>query len=190
MDKKDIYEHLAKIYLDASSKTSKKKKKSKAYPNLFRNLFISTSTVVLVLVISLVFSFSKHRGFGSETALVLLPDAAKINFNFDPAKKEIFSMDLKNLNLGMYKALAFAIKNVNPNNKISLRVEFTNTFKERSEVYVRDIPGKWHDYKINLWEFKNIRDWSEMTKLFFAVEEWNTKENSGVLYLDNVRVLK
>ena len=34
MDKKDIYEHLAKIYLDASSN---KKKKSAAQPRIFKN---------------------------------------------------------------------------------------------------------------------------------------------------------
>ena len=46
MDKKDIYEHLAKIYLDASSN---KKKKSAAQPGIFKNLFIVSIVFIVAL---------------------------------------------------------------------------------------------------------------------------------------------
>ncbi|MCX5700167.1 MAG: hypothetical protein NTZ63_01295 [Candidatus Omnitrophica bacterium] len=187
MDKKDIYEHLAKIYLDASSK---KKKKNKAYPRLFKNLFIISIFLVVGLGSTLATSLFKKNGLSSEIALVLQNDASKINFNFNPAKKETFTINLNKLNVGRFKSLAFAVKNVHPSEKISLRVEFTNAFKEKSEIYVKDLSGKWQDYKINLSEFKTIRDWSELSSLTFSVEEWNATAKSGVLYIDNIRLLK
>jgi len=187
MDKKDIYEHLAKIYLDASSK---KKKKSKDYAQVFKNLFLVSIICVLGLSLSLAFGFKKGKSVDSETALVMLADAAKINFDFDPAKKEIFTINLNNLSLSRFKALGFAVKRANYQDKISLRVEFTTSFREKSEVYVRDIPHTWQDYKINFSSFNSISDWSEIKALSFAVEEWNTKEKKGIVYLDNVRLLK
>ena len=51
---------------------------------------------------------------------------------------------------------------------ISLRVEFTNAFRERSEVYLRNIPHKWQTYKINLTDFKEIMDWSGMSDFLLS----------------------
>jgi len=188
MDKKDIYEHLAKIYLDASSK---RKKKKKVYPRFFDNIY--TISAVFLVILSLVFLplfFKKSKVFNSEISLVLLADTAKINFNFNPAKKEVFSLALNKLNLKRFKALGFSVKKAKYNDSISLRVEFENAFKEKSEAYFKNIPSKWQDYKINLSEFKDIVDWSQIKSLSFVVEEWNAKEKSDIVYIDNVRLLR
>mgnify|MGYP001584893476 CR=1 FL=1 len=187
MDKKDIYEHLAEIYLDASSK---RKKRRKAKPNIFQWLFFSSLLFVLVIGITLFYNLGRIKPYSSEIALVLLNDAAKINFHFDPAKKEIYKLDLNKLNLSRFKALAFSVKNANYQNPVSLRVEFTNIFKEKSEVYIKDLPNKWRDYRINLSQFKGIGYWSEMQALTFTIEEWNAREKKGVVYIDNVRLLR
>ncbi|MDD2689725.1 MAG: hypothetical protein PHT41_06220 [Candidatus Omnitrophica bacterium] len=188
MDKKDIYEHLAKIYLDASSK--KVKKTRGGHPKLFKNILLIGIPVSIFLSISLFTLFSKSRPFNSQITLVLLPDAAKINFNFDPAKKETYSLDLKKLNLSRFRALGFSVKKTNYQDPISLRIEFINSFKEKSEVYLKTLPPKWQDFKIALSEFKKISDWSEITNLTFTVEEWNVRQKKGVVYIDNVRLLK
>ncbi|MEW6101648.1 MAG: hypothetical protein AB1481_05080 [Candidatus Omnitrophota bacterium] len=187
MDKKDIYEHLAKIYLDASSRKSKK---SALRTKSFKNIIIVAVFFILGAGLALFFNLRKDKGFDSEVALVLCADPVKINFHFDPAKKEIFSLDLNKLNLINYKALGFSLKNATKKDSISLRVEFASAFKEHSEIYLEKIPYKWQDYKIDLSAFKNISDWSEMQVLAFIVEEWNSKEKNGIVYLDNVRLLK
>jgi len=187
MDKKDIYEHLAKIYLDASSK---KKKKSKAHQSFFRKLFFISGVSVFAFGVFLFFAFNRNKPLKSEIALLLQPDAVKINFHFDPAKKESYSLDLNKLDLTRFKTLGFSAKKVNSIGMISLRVEFINDFNEKSEVYFRDIPLKWQDYQTELSKFKNIGDWSSMTHLSFIVEEWNVKEKKGIIYIDNVRLAK
>jgi len=190
MDKKEIYEHLANIYLDASSKSSKKKRKLKAYPKSVKNLII-----ILVVLISCAgtgiayYNINNHVQDG-QVALFLYQDSAKINFNFDPAKKETFSLNLKKLNLTKYKSLGFAIRKTNPKDVISLRVEFTNRFNEKSEIYVKDISAKWSDQVIDFSRFAKMHDWSQMKNLAFTIEEWNAREKSGIVYLDNIRVLK
>ena len=79
---------------------------------------------------------------------------------------------------------------MNISDTISLRVEFTSAYKEKSEVYVKNIPYRWQELTFNLSDFKNITDWSEIKDMSFTVEEWNTRENKGIVYIDNVRVLK
>lgn len=187
MDKKDIYEHLAKIYLDASSK---RKKRNKGYPNLLKNLLLVSVVLVFGLSASLLAALQKEKPFGSQVILVLSPDALKINFDFNPAKKEIYYLDLNKLNLSRYKTLGFSLRKADYNDNIALRVEFITAFKEKSEVYFKDIPHKWQDYKIDLSEFSGISDWSRVTRLAFIVEEWNTTEKKGVVYIDNVMVIK
>ncbi len=185
MVKKDIYEHLADIYLDASSK---KRKKSKKYPKKFRTLFFISAAATVFLAVSLIISLKgKNTFLQSEVALVVSPEPVKINFHFDPARKETYALNLNNLNLIRFKALAFSAKRANFNDNVALRIEFTNSFREKSEIYIKDIPHRWQEYKINFSEFKNINDWSNMTGLAFIMEEWNVKEKKGVVYLDNVR---
>lgn len=186
MSKKDIYEHLANIYWKASS--NKKIKKAKEYPKKFKTLFFISIAVILPLAAFLFTSLKgKNTFLNSEIALVVSPEVVKINFHFDPARKETYTLDLNKLNLQRYNTLAFSAKRANFKDNIALRIEFTNAFKEKSEVYLKDIPHRWHDYKISFSEFKNISDWSSMTGLAFIIEEWNVREKRGVVYLDNVR---
>lgn len=187
MDKKDIYEHLANIYLDASSK---KKKKNKDHSKLYKNILIISIFMLVGLGTTFFSTLSKNSNPHSDIALVLQNDATKINFNFNPAKKEIFTINLNKLNVGRFSKLGFAAKNMYPKESLALRVEFVNSFKERSEVYIKNIPGKWQEFKLDLSKFKSIHDWSVITELSFSVEEWNAASKDGILYIDNIRLLK
>lgn len=190
MNKKEIYEHLANIYLDASSKSSKKKYKLKHYPKSILTLIVVGSLSILGLGTAITYPRIINHNKNSQIALFLYQDAAKINFNFDPAKKEVFSINLKQLNLAEYKALGFTIRKTNPKDIISLRVEFTNRFNEKSEIYLKDISSKWTEEKLDFSRFAKIINWQQMKMLSFSVEEWNAREKSGIVYLDNIRVLK
>jgi hypothetical protein len=190
VNKKEIYEHLANIYLDASSKSSKKKHKFSSYPKKVQGVFLFGLTAILVLGSFFTYSNIHNRIQSGQIALFLYQDTAKINFNFDPAKKEIFSLNLKQLNLSKYKTLGFSVRKTNSNGIISLRVEFTNRFNERSEIYIKDISNKWTDHKVDFSRFGRMEHWTQMKELAFSIEEWNAKEKSGIVYLDNIRVLK
>lgn len=186
MEKKDIYEHLAKIYLDASTKKKRKSAKSK------RNRYLVFASVGLLIILTVPLSgfLLKHRRLNSQLALVLQADVTKINFDFDPAKKEIYTLNLKKLNLARFKSVSLALKKANFFDKVSLKLEFVNVFKEQGFVYLKDISTKWQDYQVPLSDFKGIGDWSEVTNLALVVEEWNTKEKHGVIYIDNIRLLR
>ncbi len=190
MDKKDIYEHLAKIYLDASSQTPKEPRRNFLYKH--KNVFLGLTVLAIALSFVLFTSFNpaKLNKTPGEIALVLQPEATRINFNFDPAKKETYTIDIKKLNLSRFRALAFSLKKANYFDNISVRVEFTSAFREKSEIYVKNIPYRWKDYYIELSQFKNISNWANIRSLAFIVEEWNAREHHGVVYIDNIRLLR
>lgn len=199
MNKKDIYEHLANIYLDASTK--KKNKKARKYPDIFQNLFFISTLIIFVLIIllfnvsrksNLLFTnLNKNKLIKSELAFVLQPNIVKINFNFDPVKEEAYYINLNELDLARFKALGFSVRKANYEDNIILKLEFTNASKERSEAYFYNIPSyKWQEYKINLSDFKDISDWSKMSSLAFIIEESNVNKKKGIVYLDNVRFLQ
>ena len=190
MNKKEIYEHLANIYLDASSKSSKKKRKFSSFSWPLQGIILGGLVLVLGLGSWGAYSYIPNRSYSGQIALFLYQNETKINFNFDPAKKETFSLNLKQLNLAKYRALAFKLRKTNPHDTISLRVEFTNRFSEKSEVYIKDISSKWTDQVIDFKSFAKLNDWEQMKELTFTVEEWNASEKSGIVYLDNIRVLK
>jgi len=190
MDKKEIYEHLANIYLDASSKSTKKKRVPKSYPKPIRNLILVGLLLVLGLGSGIAYSNFNYHNYNTQVALFLFQDTEKLNFNFDPVKKETFSLDLKQLNLSKYKTLAFAARKTNPKDTIALRIEFINRFNEKAEVYLKDISGKWTNHEIDLSRFAKINNWEQMKVLSFSIEEWNAREKSGTLYIDNVKVIK
>lgn len=188
MEKKDIYEHLAKIYLDNSA-VKKKKQKSNSFK--YRALIITVVVIISgVLAVIIPFLVSRKKISIPEMAQVLTHETVKVNFNFDPAKKDIYYLDLNKANLASYKALAFSIKKSNYSDNISLRVEFSNIYKEKSELYAKDIPSKWQECVFKLSDFKNITDWTEMARLSFIIEEWNSQDKKGAIYLDNIRLLK
>lgn len=187
MDKTDIYEHLANIYLDSSKKRKAKSKE----PYWFRNLFLISIFVIVFLSVSIIINNLPKKGsFNNEIALVIQPDAIKINYNFNSIKKEAYSVDLNNLNLARFKALGFSARKTDPNDIVYLRVELVSAFKETSEVYLKDIRYRWRNFKIAFADFKNVSDWSNMVKLSFIVEEWNTKNKHGVVYIDEVKFLR
>jgi hypothetical protein len=141
--------------------------------------------------VPLLSDLNKYKSITSELALVLQSDIIKMNFDFEPAKEETYSINLNKLNLGRFRELGFAVRKANFQDKITLKVEFANAFNEKSELYLNEIPAfKWRDYRIKLTEFKNISDWSEMFNLSFIVENWNTKEKRGLLYIDDIRLIK
>ena len=193
MDKKELYEHLARIYLDSSKKHPRKKKKHQ-YLIETKHLYIGIIVLVLVstpLVLTKTGPFHKKTGLPEyRTALVIQPDAIKINYNFIAAKKEVYTVPLKGLDLTAYKAMAFAVRRARANSSASLRIEIVNALNERAEVYIKDVPLAWKEYKMELPSFKKITDWSKTKELLFIAEEWNTREKKDVIYIENVRFLK
>lgn len=189
MDKKDIYEHLANIYLDNYRERKGKAKTNRTFR--FNRAFIFGSLIITVFLIISVISFQSLKSvYHKQLALIIQPSAIKMNYNFESTKKEICSFDLKSMDLSRFKAVGFSARKAYPSDVVYLKVELANSFRERSGVYIKDLSNNWHDFRIALSDFKDIRNWYKMSELSFVVEEWNVKSKKGIVYIDNVKVIQ
>jgi hypothetical protein len=187
MEKKDIYDHLANIYLDS---TLTDKSTTSSDNSRFKAFFFISVTIVLCLLLVIFFLMSKKKVISSQDALVLHPDVIKISYTFNPVKKEVYNVDLNKLNLSQYSSLVFACRNNNPHNNCAFRITLANTYNETSDTYITRIPNKWHEYTIELSDFKHISNWSAMKALTFSIEEWNSKEKQDAVFIENIRFVK
>lgn len=194
MKKKDIYEHLAKIYLEAAST-----KNNKGTPkNKLNNFFLIGAIILIVGSAAALFllrnkNLSRYAKLNvtSERALVMQSNIVKINFNFNPATKEVYAMNLNKLDMRGFRALGFSVRKSDFDDKIILKIDFANAGRQHSDYYLTNLKSyKWQDYKIDLSDFRNITDWSQMSNLSFVVEEWNTPKKNGVVYIDNIRFVE
>ena len=185
---KDIYEHLAKVYFDPASNKSKD---PACFKSLFKNLFKLGILVVSCLVIVLmVVLFSPRSKPKSQLSLILENNITRINYDFNQAKKEAVIFDLKDMDLSDFESLCFRARKTNYQDDLHMCVEFISGFAEKSQIYLKQIPRKWQNFKINLVDFENIKKWSDMRQLLFVVEEWNAQAKKGIVYIDNVSFLK
>jgi len=188
MEKQDIYEHLAEIYLDASLT---KKKKPRGWT--IKSIAGWAAAAVVIGLVFLTFSVPHKKPPVSENALLLSSNnPVKINYNFTPGSKELSSLFLNNLNLHTFKSLAFAARSDAPSGSMpAIAVEIENKTGEKTLVYVRDAGRKWQQYVIPFSDFKPaISDWTQVKSLSFIVEEWNSPRKKGVVYIDNIRFLR
>jgi hypothetical protein len=186
MNKREIYEHLADIYLDNSGK------KKKGFKKFFDPRVIYLAVFLLTIVVSIpIFIFVSHKSsLKSQVALVIQPTSVRMNFHRGATKKEIFSFDINQLDLAEFNTLSFSIRKLWPADIINIRVEINNKLKERSAIYLDDLSYKWKNYEFNLSDFKNVTNWKKMDKLSFIIEEWNIKGERGIVYIDNVKFIK
>ncbi|MFH1397500.1 MAG: hypothetical protein ABIH27_02990 [Candidatus Omnitrophota bacterium] len=189
MEKTDIYDHLAHIYLDTPIR---KKNQVKNHPAQVSKKYLYISFAIIAgLSILLILSIQvKRKPLITWNSSVLQPDAVKINYHFDTGKKEVYSLNLNKMDLSKFKSLVFLLKKANNRDSISVRVEFSNGYKEKGEIYIKDPPKDWKMYRLDLADFSGITDWTEMQDLSFIVEEWNAQDKDGAIYIEGVTLFK
>ena len=185
---KDVYEHIAKVYLDPSRENKASSRPKPIVSNLIKfSLIFFGSFVIVFLLINI---FAQRPISRSQAAYVLESGPIRINYNFINVEKETSIFDLQDVDLSGEETLSFRVRETNRQDGLHLAVEFISKFGEKSQVYIRQIPNKWKRVRINLSEFKNISHWSYAQQLRFVLEEWNVRNKEGIVYIDDIYFLK
>ncbi len=186
MTKDEIYEHLAKVYL------GKKKKKKKApgikfYLLVFLNVFAAIGITVVLFsgLKNPVFKarFNKNSLYYSVNQY---PLRLQYNFNAPFPQIENFSLPLPEVDARSYSLLEFSIKSGKGNAPEILKITLENRKKEMASHFLKRISGKWQKVIIPLADFKEITDWSNITRIHFVFEAWNTGTKKGSVLIDDI----
>ncbi len=186
MTKDEIYEHLAKVYL------GKKKKKKKAtglrfYALLFINL-IAVLGIGTLFFLGLKGQGLKDRHSRSAINFALNQYPLRLQYNFETPFPQIenFSLPLPQIDARPYTLLEFSMRAGRDGIPSILRITLENKKKEISSYFIKRISNKWQKIIMPLANFKEITDWSNITKIHFVFEAWNTGTKKGSVLIDDV----
>lgn len=185
MEKNEVYDYLAKVYLDKQPAVRESKKVFPWKRNAL--LLIVPSIIFLTAYFFLKYPFKVYRAKDYYLGIGISGGAVKINYYFDASgiKTKSYKIALDGLDLRDFKGLAFEARHLNKGN-LSLRVELENSYKEISACYAGPLENKWKEFRINLGEFKAISEWNNIKSLSFVVEEWNAQAKEDSVYIDAI----
>ena len=170
-------------------------KKERARKKKF--LPIAAVFIGLVLVVS-VFNSVKHKGtkilypMGESLYLAKnkLPLKIAYDWTTDVSEVRSISLDLRPADLSKHYFLGLSSRvepvQAGPIKNAALRIEIENSRKEKSEYYLKGVSGSWQEFRLPLAYFDKLSDWSEVTRIYFSLEPWNTRVEKGTLYVDGI----
>lgn len=180
--KQDVYEHLAKTFLD-------KKKSKKSDKKLW--FVLAASSIVFILLLSVGTVFLTKKKFFLRSLYVLNDKAPTlIEYDFTTlgnSKTKALSFNLNNIDLSKYNFINLSIR-TQENTKVSstLKVQIENSLLEKDAQYIPGINNKWQRVSLRLDNFKLIKDWSKVRTLTFVVEDWNVSGKKNSVIIDDI----
>lgn len=193
MEKNEVYDYLAKVYLDKqpalpANSGGKKRVLWKSYPVFLITALLIMPALLLLAAHPLKRFIPKSRGLYLSPANELIN--IKFNFTDSEIKKQGYAIALSGLDVSNFKSLQFRLRRLKKYGNLSLRVEMENKPREVASYYLTGIANKWQSYRIALGEFKEISQWDSLKRISFIVEEWNAENKEDCVYIDDIRFIR
>ena len=185
MEKNEVYDYLAKVYLDKQPITRENKKVTSWKRNAL--FLIVPSIIFLTAYFFLKYPLKAYQAKNYYLGIRTADDFIKIKYYFNSAgpKTMAYAIDLRDLDLSGFKALRFEARHLNEGS-LSLRIEIENSLKEISTCYVSGLESAWKEFEVNLEEFHAISEWNNLKSLSFIIEEWNAQAKEDCVYIDAI----
>jgi hypothetical protein len=187
MNREEIYDHLAQVYL-GKRKEPEEKKQWQFNTWLLINVFIMAIIFASSFYGLTAFLKQNHSLLQSNIIFSLHNGPARIEYNFadhfPPVKK--FSLNVPDMDASGYLNLSFSLRAREEGSPGIMKVVVRNKRNEISSMYVREIDLQWNKYSLPLSDFKEITDWSCLTEISFVLESWNVADPSGVIMIEDV----
>ena len=187
MNRDDIYDHLAQVYL--GKRTQKDEQKQREF-----NAWLIINIFITVIIFSSTFygltAFLTHRNSGLESRIIYTLHKGPIRFDynltdeFHPVKT--FSLNVPPIDAAKYSKIQFSIRGKEEGTPGIVKVVVKNRRNEEASYYVQGVGLNWQEFKIPFDEFKQITDWSDLTDISFVLESWNVEDQKGLILIDNV----
>lgn len=193
MEKSEVYDYLAKIYLDKQPPAAPTAKKSDHQGHILWKKYLLILIAPIIAIPALYFLAARPLKFSIPKARSIYIASAnepiKIKFNFTDSeiKKQGETIALSELDVSGFKYLQLRLRRQKKYGSLSLRVELENGIKENSAYYLTGLANKWQPYNIALGEFKEITRWDSLKRVSFIVEEWNAENKEDCVFVDEIR---
>ena len=187
MNRDEIYDHLAKVYLGKknSAQENKKKKLNTAW------LVMNIAVTILILASSFYgfTAFLSRQQFELKDRVVfsLSNSPIKVPYNLEypypPVKT--FSLTIPNKDISKFSKLNISVRGMDGGEPGVVKLILTNQKNEQATYFMQDIALDWQHLSIPLENFK-LTDLTTVTELSFVLESWNVQSKKGVLLVDDI----
>lgn len=192
MEKKEIYDYLAKIYLDDNKRAPKEKK-----GNSFKKYRLFLITAIIVSFGALFYYFilrhpvESHKAKIRSLYLATGNELIKIKYNFSgdsTLRKESYTITSLGLDVQNFHELKFIARRLKNEGSLNFKIEIENSLKEAAFCYITNLSNKWKEFTIMLRDdFKEISRWDNIKRISFVAEEWNIENKDDSIYIDEIR---
>ena len=189
MNRNEIYDHLAQVYLGKKKKAVKTEKAQKKYFSAWLIINILITVLVFASTFYGLTAFWQHQDLTSNIVYSLHKGSIRISYNFKNSSlpEKTFAMDLPQVNASKYGSLNFSVRAKEEGNPGILKIILSNRLNEQSYYYVQNVDYKWKEISIPFAEFKNISDWTNVKDLAVVLESWNVDNPKGMILIDDLR---
>jgi hypothetical protein len=188
MNRDEIYDHLARVYLDKREVVEKKQpKRERPLPWLVINIVITG--VILSSIVWGFTAFFAQRDDLLKSRVMFTLNNSPITLVYNvggkyPQVKEL-TIAVPEVDATKYRQLNLSVKGSASGNPGMLKVVLTNARQEKASYYLRGIKSRWQDYSISF-DQMDLADWRTVRDISFVVEAWNAGRATGAIYIDNI----
>ena len=187
MNRDEIYDHLAQVYLGKRKEADVKHKKQ--YDVW---LFINILIIIIVFASATygltAFLTRKSPDLRSHVLYTLHKGPIQIPYNFREESNPIkeFTLAVETIDATKYSKLAFRARAKEEGNPGIVKVVLRNTRNEVAYYYISGVDFDWKTYSIPFTEFKDITEWQGLVDISFVLESWNVEKDKGILLIEEI----
>lgn len=187
MNRDEIYDHLAQVYLGKRGKTEiKKKKQFNAW--LVINIFITA--IIFTSAFYGLTAFLTHHNSSLQSRIIYSLHNGPVRIEYDltgsfpPVKT--FAVNVPTVDASKYDKIQFAIRGKEEGVPGVVKVVVKNRLNEEASYYIQGVGLDWQEFSISLDEFEEITDWSNLIDISFVLESWNIDDKKGLVLIENL----
>lgn len=187
MNRDEIYDHLAKVYLGKKNNVQEIKKKKLNTAWLVMNI-----AVTLLILASSFYGFTaflNRQQFDLKNRVVFslnnnpIKVAYDLEYPFPPVKT--FSVAIPAKDISKFSKLNVSVRGMQEGYPGVVKLILTNQKNEQSTFFLQDIALDWQHLTIPLDKFR-LTDLTTVSELSFVLESWNVQNKKGVLLVDDI----
>jgi hypothetical protein len=187
MNKDEIYDHLAQVYL------GKRRKEQDAHKKEFNAWLLINIFITVIIFASAFYGFSAflvQKGSFLDRGVVfaLHRGLVRMEYDFNNAgtPEKSFSLSIPSMDIAKYSKLHFAIRAREEGTPGIVKIVLRNKKNETAYFYVKNVGLSWQNVDIPLETFKDISDWTNLNEVSFVLESWNVEKNKGMVLIEDI----
>lgn len=189
MTRDEIYDHLARVYLDKRESVVDVKEIPLKRPRVANVINVVITAFILV---SVVYGFTaflarRHDDLRSRVIYSLSNSPVRLNYmqaDGNPQIKDL-SFPISDIDVSGFRRLNVALKASEGGNPGVVKLVLVNARNERASYYFQGITPRWQNFSVPF-DKLDIADWSSLKEISFVIEAWNAQRATGTVLIDNI----